>query len=534
MFYRLKSATITGIEARIIEIEVDLKKGLPQHCIVGLPDPAVKEAKERVNAAIRNSGFEFPLGCLTVNLAPADLKKVGSSFDLAIAVGILIASSQIEIPKEVEPCILLGELSLDGTLRPVRGVLSILERAKEENILYAVLPSQNYEEAHLCSGITVYPVCSLAHAVRVLSGNGKKDQTESCDDFQLISATNSGKEKLKAESTRGNPDFSDVRGQVYAIRAVEIAAAGGHNLLFIGSPGSGKTMIATRIPSILPPMSEKESIETTKIYSIAGLLTAAEGLIRERPFRAPHHTASEISIIGGGKNPIPGEITLAHNGVLFMDEFPEFKSNIIQSLRQPMESGFISVARADARNRFPAHFILVASMNPCPCGYLFDPDRVCRCSPRYINKYFMRISGPVLDRIDIQVQVKPLKPFEIVRDRPSESSEKIKKRVVDALGIQRRRFRKHRSILNAGMDLELIKMYCAVGNGVQQLLYGAIKKYRLSARSYYKVLKVARTVADLDGRDNISEEDILEVLAYREVENILYGDSLQSHELKVN
>jgi len=526
MFFRLNSATIKGIDASVIEVEVDLKKGLPVQSIVGLPDPAVKEAKERVSAAVRNSGFEFPIGSLTVNLAPADLKKVGSAFDLAIALGILIVSKKVTVNTiDVESCIILGELSLDGCVRPIRGVLAILQKARESGIKNIILPLDNYREAHLFPGPALYPVQSLREAVQVITGSWEGNKLMDPVSAEPLFAKSNGRNHNNSKKGVFELDFSEVRGQNYAIRAVEIAAAGGHNILFIGSPGSGKTMIATRIPTILPELSEEESIETTKIYSIAGLLSQGQGLIKRRPFRAPHHTASEVSIIGGGRNAIPGEITLSHNGVLYLDEFTEFKSNIIQSLRQPLESGSITISRADSRLTFPAHFMLVTSMNPCPCGYLFDSERICRCNSQHINKYFMKISGPILDRIEIQVEVKSLKAFDIVEGKPSAPSQEIRERVLQARKLQRERLLRYGVLLNAEMNLELIKKYCALNNRVQELLYAAVKKYALTARSYYKLLKVARTIADLDGREEIVEEDVLEVLSYREVENLLYCKS---------
>ncbi len=517
MFYRLRSATVIGVDSSIIEIEVDLKKGLPQQSIVGLPDPAIKEARERVNSAIRNSGFKFPLGRLTINLAPADLKKEGSIFDLAIAIGILAVSEQIKITQNLVSFIILGELSLDGYVRPIHGALAILERAKAIGIHNIIIPFENYKEASLISGLTIHPIKYLKEAVDIVLGNWSRLGSK-----QPLQYGNNRVLYRKKDGT-SSIDFSEVKGQSYAIRAVEIAAAGGHNILLIGSPGSGKTMIASRIPTILPEMTEKESIETTKIYSIAGLLTTEEGLIKKRPFRAPHHTASEISITGGGKNPIPGEVTLSHNGILFLDEFTEFKSTIIQSLRQPLEKGLITIARADTRLTFPAHFMLVASMNPCPCGYLFDTDKICRCSSVQINKYYMKISGPILDRIDLQVEVKPLKAFEIVESRSTESSWTIKKRIIKARKIQMERLSRYGYNLNAMMNIELVKKYCILNKEMQELLYSAIKKYKFSARSYYKILRVARTIADLDQRQELKKEDILEALSFREVENILYN-----------
>ncbi|MBA7658654.1 Competence protein ComM [subsurface metagenome] len=522
MFYRLKSATVMGVDSSIIEIEVDLKKGLPQQTIVGLPDTAVKEAKERVNSAIRNSGFNFPLGKLTINLAPADIKKEGSIFDLGIALGILTVSEQIEIIQDIETFIILGELSLDGFVRPIHGVLAILEDAKEIGIQNLILPIDNYQEARLISGLAIYPVGYLKDAVQIVSGHSSKGNPDLISKSRNAKNININKKKNN-KYNRFDVDFSEVKGQNYAVRAVEITASGGHNILLIGSPGSGKTMIASRIPTIIPELSEKESIETTKIYSIAGFLPSNEGLIKNRPFRAPHHTASEISIIGGGKNPIPGEITLAHNGILFLDEFTEFKSNIIQSLRQPIEDGVITIARADVRILFPALFMLVASMNPCPCGYLFDTERKCQCNHSQISKYYMKISGPVLDRIDIQVEVKPLKACDIIEYKSAESSSVIKKRVLQARKIQKERLAKYGIALNALMNVELIKKYCALDKQLQELMYFAVERYKLSARAYYKILKVARTIADLENRDKILKEDILEALSYREVENILYN-----------
>jgi len=514
MFCRLMSATVIGVGSSIIEVEVDLKKGFPQQTIVGLPDPSIKEAKERVHSAIRNTGFSFPLGRLTVNLAPADLKKEGSIFDLAIAVGILIVSGQVPADERLGSFIILGELSLDGHVRPIHGVLAILEMAKNRNIGNIIIPGDNFKEASLLSGLSIYPVNLLKEAIEVLSGK-----------VSCVPAPQPQTENEKGNCSHGGwgVDFSEVKGQSYAVRAVEVAAAGGHNLLLIGSPGSGKTMIASRMPTILPEMTEEESIETTKIYSIAGLLPSETGLIKKRPFRSPHHTASEISIIGGGKNPIPGEVTLSHNGILFLDEFTEFKSSIIQSLRQPIESGSISIARADTRLVFPARFMLVASMNPCPCGYLFDTEKTCRCNPGQINKYYMKVSGPVLDRIDLQVEVRPLKAFEIVKSGSSPPSSDIRGRVIRAREIQKRRFGQHGTALNCQMNTELMKRYCGLSSEMEELLYTAIKKYKLSARSYHKILRVARTIADLECREKVQKKDILEALSFREVENILYN-----------
>jgi magnesium chelatase family protein len=519
MFCRLRSATVIGVGSSFIDVEVDLKKGFPQQTIVGLPDPAIREARERVSSAIRNTGFDFPIGRLTINLAPADLKKEGSIFDLAMAVGILAVSGQISTEGTapigaLDSFILLGELSLDGRIRPIHGVLAILEMARKTAINKAIIPRDNVREAGLISGLAVYPVQRLREAIEVLTGNRAHAEAV----YREKAA-----EQSDSDTVRFGIDFSEVKGQNYAVRAVEIAAAGGHNLLLIGSPGSGKTMIASRIPTILPDMTEEESIETTKIYSVAGLLPLDTGLIRKRPFRSPHHSASEVAIVGGGKNPIPGEVTLSHNGILFLDEFPEFKSSIIQSLRQPIESGTIAIARADSRLVFPARFMLVASMNPCPCGYLFDTDKNCRCSPGQINKYYMKVSGPVLDRIDLQVEVKPLKAYEIVQSPASPASAAIRDRVIRARVIQIGRLGQYGITLNSQMNSELQKRYCRLTSEMEELLYAAIKKYRLSARSYNKVLRVARTIADLDSREQIRKEDLLEALSFREVENILYN-----------
>ena len=536
MFTRLYSATVIGVSSLIVEIEVDLKKGMPSQTIVGLVDTAIKEARERVNSAILNSGFEFPLGRITVNLAPADIRKEGSIFDLPIALGILISSGQLNPKCDLNKFVIMGELALDGRIKPVNGILAVVEDAKKREFKSVIVPYQNYKESKLISGISVYPIHNLIDAVEILSSDNEKRKIKG---KTLVNKFNNNENTFSLSKENSNQkvegaidvnefDFSDIKGQDYAIRAIEVAAAGEHNLLLIGSPGSGKTMLALRIPTILPDMSEKESIETTKIYSSAGLLNDRVGLIKKRPFRSPHHSASEVSIIGGGKNPIPGEVTLAHNGILFMDEFTEFKVSTIQALRQPLESGIITISRADSRITFPSMFMLVASMNPCPCGYLFDDTHLCRCTDKQINKYYMRISGPILDRIDIQVAVKPVKVEYMTENKERYSSKKLKEKVLKAREVQYNRFKEYEIKSNARMSVNMVKKFCKLDRDINEIMKKAARIYKLTARSYYKVLKVARTIADLDERGEIRKDDIYEALSYREVENIIYIDRKES------
>ena len=496
------TATTVGIDARIVEVEIDVINSLPNISIVGLPDNAVSEAKERIRSAIKNSGFTFPRGRVVINLAPADIKKEGTYFDLPMAVGILLEEGLIET-ENIKNCAFIGELSLDGSLRAVNGILPLVSELESKNIETIFVPQENAKEAALTGGGNIIGI------------NHLRDIVSHFTDSPIPPTKVDIQEYLNSQEDDYIYDFKDVKGQEKAKKALEIAAAGGHNLLMTGSPGSGKTLMAKCIPSILPPLELSEAFELTKIYSIAGLLSPDKPLMNKRPFRTVHHTASANGIIGGGINPKPGEITLAHRGVLFLDEMVEFPRNVLETLRQPLEDGEIVISRTKMSIKYPAHFMLVGAMNPCPCGFLGDKEKQCTCSDTQIQRYQSRLSGPLLDRIDLVINVPRLTTDELIQKGESEPSAKIRERIVRARKIQAQRYKNDGILTNSELTTKLIKKYCVLSDKCTEILKFAAQKYNLSGRKYNRILKLARTIADLDNSENITELHISQALQYK-------------------